>query len=67
MSPSSVADPQVGVNVQVCDPEWLPPVRATDKVPPVGLQQPTSRVRPVPVSVAVPPFLSVTFSVPSRV
>jgi hypothetical protein len=36
---SSIADPQVEVNVQVYDPEWLPPVRETATVPPVGLQQ----------------------------
>ena len=51
--PSSIADPQVEVNVQLCDPEWLPPVRETARVPPVGLQQLVSRAMLVPVIVAV--------------
>ena len=64
---SSIADPQVEENVQVCDPEWLPPVRETAKVPPVGRQQLVPRAMSVPVKVAVPPLLSVTFSIPPTV
>jgi hypothetical protein len=64
---SSITDPQVDVNVQVCDPEWLPPVRETARVPLVGRQQLVSRVMLVPVMVAVPPALSVTFSMPLSV
>jgi hypothetical protein len=65
--PSSVAEPQVEVNIQLCVPAWLPPIRETERLPPVGLQQVRSRCRPVAEMVPVPPALSVTLIIPSTV